>query len=404
MVSARRNLRAWRRLLLLGLAALGSTLTACGGQDSNGGPQMPPADVSVSQVVAHEVTEWDEFSGRIEAVEHIEIRPRVSGYLAAVHFREGSEVRKGALLFSIDDREFRAAVDSAQANVARAQTRVEVAQAEWNRTHKLAAAKAASTEELEQRGGELQQAKADLKASQAQAQMAELNLQFTRISAPIAGRVGAAMIRPGNLLAAGSSVLTSVVSLDPVHVVFEGDEQVYLRYQKLARDGLRPSSRDAANPVRVGLANETGFPHEGVMDFVDNALDPDSGTIRARAVLDNADRVFTPGLFARVQLRGNAGYPALLIHEQAVLTDQDRKYVYVVGQGNTAQRKDVSLGAQVDGLRVVTEGLDASDRVVVNGVRKIFFEGAPLNPQLVPMDAPNQAPAPAAPVAVPAGG
>jgi multidrug efflux system membrane fusion protein len=327
----------------------------------------------------------------------VEIRPRVGGYLAGVHFREGAEVAKGALLFTIDDREYRAALDSAQANTARAQTRLDVARTELARTQKLAAVKAASAEELEQRQGEAQQAEADLKASQAQARQAELNVEFTRISAPVAGRVGAALVRPGNLVAAGTSVLSTVVSLDPVYVAFDGDERMYLKYQQMARQGERQSSRDAANPVRVGLSTEDGYPHVGEMVFVDNALDPSTGTIHAKALLPNPDRVFTPGLFARVQLLGSGTYDALLVHDRAVLTDQDRKFVYVLGPNNSATRRDVVLGPVVDGLRIVKSGLQAGDKVVVNGSRKIFFPGMPVAPFEVPMDQPELAkPQPAA--------
>ena len=185
--------------------------------------------------------------------------------------------------------------------------------------------------------------------------------------------------------------------MDPVYVTFTGDERAYLRYQELARTGNRQSSRDARNPVLVGLANEEGYPHKGEMDFVDNALDPATGTIRARAVLPNADGVFTPGLFARVRLLGGSRDNALLIHDQAVMTDQDRRFVYVIGEGNTAQRKDVRLGAHVEGLSVVESGLAPGDKVIVNGMRKIFFPGQPVNPRDVPMDQPDQPPPAAAP-------
>ena len=363
-------------------------LAACGG---GGGDQqqMPPPDVNVATVVIQPVTEWDEFSGRIEAIDSVEIRPRVTGYLAATHFREGSTVAKGALLFSIDDREYRAAADSANADVVRAQTRVDVARTELARSEKLAAAKAASAEELEQRRGELAQAQADVSASQARARQAQLNVEFTRVVAPIAGRVGAALIRPGNLLSAGSSLLTTLVSIDPVYVAFDGDERMFLKYQSLARDGDRPSSRDAENPVRVGLANEEGYPHSGHMVFVDNALDPTTGTIHAKALLANTDGVFTPGLFARVQLLGSGTYDAMLVHDRAILTDQDRKYVYVLGPNNAATRRDIVPGPVIDGLRIVKAGLEAGDKVVVNGSRKIFFPGMPVAPFEVPMDQPE---------------
>jgi multidrug efflux system membrane fusion protein len=354
---------------------------------------MPPPGVNVAAVAHKAVTEWDDFSGRIEAIEAVELRPRVAGYLAAIHFHEGGEVKKGDLLFTIDDREYRASLDIARANLARAETRLDVAKAARERSEKLALVKAASAEELEQRSGEEKQAAADRGTALAQVKQAELNVEFTRITAPISGRIGRAELRPGNLVSPGTTLLATLVSLDPVYVMFEGDERVYLKYQRLARDGSRPSSRDARNPVRVGLATEQGYPHLGEMAFVDNQLDPATGTIRARALLSNKDHAFTPGLFARVQLLGSGTTDALLINEHAILTDQDRKFVYVVGPKNATVRKDVVLGPTIDGLRVVTSGLSEGDLVVVNGTRKIFAPGQPVNPTTVPMDQPELQPA-----------
>lgn len=382
------------RVRITALLVLTALVTACGGGGEP--PQMPPPDVSVAAVVQKQVSDWDEYSGRIEAVDSIELRPRVAGYLAGVHFNEGGAVAKGDLLFTIDDREYRATVAAARADIARASARVELAKSETARSEALVAARAVSKGELETRRGELAQAHADRLASDARLQQAQLNLSFTRIEAPITGRIGAALVKPGNLVEPGETLLSTLMSMDPVHVVFEGDERAYLRYQDMARDGQRQSSRDAANPVEVALANEPTFAHRGHMDFVDNAINPATGTIRGRAVLANPDGVFTPGLFARVRLMGATPSEAMLIHDQAVLTDQDRKYVWVLGEGNTALRKDVVLGEAIDGLRVVESGLAASDRVVVNGVRKIFFPGQPLAPRDVPMDAPATPPPAAA--------
>ncbi len=372
-------------------------LAACGG----GGEeqhQMPPPDVSVAAVVQKQVSDWDEYVGRIEAIEAVELRPRVAGYLAGVHFREGSMVNKGDLLFTIDEREYKAAVNAARADIARADARIDLAKTEYARSEKLIEARAVSKGELETRRSELAQANADRQAAQARFEQAQLNLEFTRIEAPIAGRVGAALVKPGNLVAPGETLLSTLVSVDPVHVVFEGDERAYLRYQEMSRDGSRESSRDAANPVEVALTTENEFRHRGTMDFVDNTVNPATGTIRGRAVLPNPDGALTPGLFARVRLLGASPREALLIHDQAVLTDQDRKYVYVVAEGNQAMRKDIVLGEAIDGLRVVESGLAAGDKVIVNGVRKIFFPGQPVAPRDVPMDAPAT-PAPQAPAA-----
>ena len=378
---------------LTALVAL-ATLSACGG--GGGPPAFPPVDVNVSKVVRKSITEWDEFSGRIEAIDSVELRPRVAGYLEAVHFHEGGEVKKGDLLFTIDAREYMAAADSAKANVARAETRIELAQTELARTEKLVKLKAASTEELEQRQGELKSAIADRNTAVAQLRQAQLNVEFTRITAPISGRIGRAEVKPGNLVSVGTTLLATLVSLDPVYVSFEGNERIYLKYQQLSRDGTRGSSREVKNPVRVGLSSEDGYPHQGEMVFVDNQLDPATGTIFARAQLSNHDHVFTPGLFARVQLLGSGTRDALLISDRAVLTDQDRRYVYVLGDGNKSVRKDVKLGPLVDGLRVVDSGLTEGDKVVVNGTRKIFSPGQPVTPHDVPMDQPELQPAAAA--------
>ena len=393
------NSKNAQRVVLILLSSL--LLAACGGE--GGGPpadmQMPPTEVNVATVISKEVTEWDEFNGRFVAVESVQIRPRVSGYITRIAFKEGAEVKKGDLLIEIDDREYRAALVRAQAEVNRAQTRVTKAERDIERGKRLVAAKAMSVEEWDSKQSELDQARADVAAMQAAADQARLNVDFSKVTAPIDGRVGAAEITVGNLVDP-TSVLTNMVSLDPIYVVFEGDERTFLRYQELIRDGARPSARGGGNPVRVGLTNEVGFPHQGTLDFVNNQLNPGTGTIAVRAVLDNAERRFTPGLFARVQLVGSAVHPALLIHDQAVQTDQDRKYVYVVGEGDTAQRKDVLLGSAVDGLRIVESGLVAGDKVVVNGMKKIFFPGAPLKPVEVPMTEPNKVvEAPAGPAA-----
>ncbi|HLG53190.1 MAG TPA: efflux RND transporter periplasmic adaptor subunit [Steroidobacteraceae bacterium] len=389
------------RLHRLHHAAIAASLllAACG---QAGAPQFPPPDVSVAPVVRRSVTEWDDYSGHIEAIESAEIRPRVAGHLNRVHYREGGLVEKDQLLFTIDDREYRAAADAARADLVRAKARLTLARQELARAESLIAARAVSQGELESRRVEFQQAEADKLSAQARLAQAELDLGFTRVTAPFAGRAGEALVKPGNLVTPNQALLTTLVSIDPVYVTFEGDERAYLRYQELARGGGRESSRDARNPVHVGLANEEGYPHQGEMDFVDNALNPATGTIRARAVLPNPDGVFTPGLFARVRLLGESQTDALLIHEQAVLTDQDRRYVYVVGKGDSVERRDVKLGAHVEGLRIVESGLARGDKVVVNGMRKIFFAGQPVSPREVPMDDPNR-PAPPAPEQQPAG-
>jgi len=379
------------RLSMLALVLGGSiTLAAVGcSSQASSPPAAPPApEVSVATVLSQEVRQWDEFNGRIAAVESVELRPRVSGYVQRVAYDEGSEVAKGDLLFVIDQRPYRAALDQAQAQLERARAEARLARTQHERAQSLIEARAISREEFETRRAATAQGDAGVRAAEAAVAAARLDLQFTEVRAPVAGRAGRALVTEGNLAQADATLLTTVVSQDPVHVYFEADERAFLRYQALARSGERMSTN---NPVRVGLADEKGYPHAGVVDFIDNQVASATGTVRARAVLPNPDRVFTPGLFARVQLAGSASRHALLVDDKAVLTDQDRKYVYVLGEGNTAQRRDVTLGSVADGLRIVESGLEADDKVIVAGVQKVFFPGMPVVPKQVAMVPPAPA-------------
>lgn len=365
----------------LALSILAAVLiAACSSEAAPAAP--PPPEVSVAAIAAEPVRQWDAFTGRVSAVETVELRPRVSGYVQRVAYEEGQEVKKGDLLFVIDPRPYRAALDQAQAQLERARAEARLAQTQDKRAQSLVEAKAISREEFETRRSATAQGNAAVRAAEAAVAAARLDLQFTEVRAPIDGRAGRAAVTEGNLAQADATLLTTLVSQDPVFVYFETDEQTYLRYQDLARKGERNGSR---NPVRVGLANETGYPHAGTLDFVDNQVDPATGTIRARAVLRNPDRAFTPGLFARVELEGSGEFRALMVDEKAVLTDQDRKYVYIVGAGNKAERRDVVLGASIDGLRVVQSGLKPGDKVIVGGVQKVFFPGMPVTPKQVAM-------------------
>jgi len=318
-------------------------------------------------------------------VETVELRPRVSGYVERVAYEEGQEVRKGDLLFLIDQRSYRAAFDRARAELERARSESKLAGSELARAQTLVDARAISGEEFDARNAAATQGNAAVRAAEAALDRARLDLEFTEVRAPIDGRAGRAVVTVGNLAQADTTLLTTLVSLDPVHVYFEADEQTYLGYNELARRGERGESR---NPVRIGLANETGYPHSGTLDFTDNQVDSRTGTIRARAVVPNPDRVFTPGLFARVQLEGSGVFHALLVDDKAVLTDQDRKYVYVLGPGNTAVRRDIELGRMVGGLRVVSAGLEPADQVIVHGVQKVFVAGMPVTPQVIAMGDP----------------
>ncbi len=367
------------------LAAIASA--ACSPSEAQTAPPPPP-EVDAAQVVSRAARQWDEFTGRIAAPDAVEVRARVSGYIERIAFKEGDDVKAGALLFVIDTRPYRAAYDSAVAQLERARATAQLAQTQDQRAQVLIGADAISRDESETRRAGLSQSSADVRAAEAVVATAQLNLGFAEVRSPIAGRVSRAMLTVGNLAQADQSVLTSVVSQDPVHVYFQPDEQTFLRYAELVRKGERAKS---ANAVRVGLATDTGYPYAGTVNFVNNQVDPATGTINLRAVVPNRNRVFTPGLFARVQLEGSPEFTALLIDDKAVMTDQDRKYVYVIGSENKVTRQDLVLGGLIDGLRVVRSGLDAHDKVIVGGLQKIFAPNTPVKPNLVVMGAPQAA-------------
>jgi RND family efflux transporter MFP subunit len=371
----------------LGIALTVGLLAGCG-QSGGGAQAAPPApQVSVATVLQKRVKEWDEFTGRFQAIETVEIRPRVSGYIDKVAFKEGGIVKAGDLLFVIDPRPYQAEYDRTAADLKRYKTALDLARIESARVQRLRESGAVSQEELDERTSTVAQAEANVAGAQAAAESAQLNLGWTRVTSPIAGRVSRAEVTRGNLVTGGNNggtLLSSVVSMDPIYLYFDSDEQAYLRYGQMARNGQRESSRDAPNPVRVGLANEEGFPHEGSMDFVDNQLNPQTGTIRARAVLQNKDGLFTPGLFARVQLLGSSEYTAILIDDRAVNTDQSQKYVLIVGADNKVEYRKVTLGRVIDGLRIVREGLKPGDTIVVNGAQRVH-PGITVTPERVAM-------------------
>lgn len=368
-------------LLVVAAACLVFGLTGCGDSKA-GAAAAPPPPVRVATVEQRTIADWDTFTGRFEAVESVKLRPRVSGYIDQVSFSEGKDVKKGDVLFVIDPRPYRVQLERTQGDLARARAQAELSEKELRRTESLLAANAVSQEEYEQRASQRNQFTADLQAARAAADAAQLDLEFTRVVAPIDGRVSRAEVTAGNFVTAGTTVLTSVVSLDPIYVYFEGDEQTYLKYNGQAQRGERPSSRDTANPVFVGLANEPDFPHAGRMNFVDNALNPETGTIRARAVLENSGHLFTPGMLARVKLLGSGEYKATLIPDEAVGTDQDRKFVIVINPQNVTEYRTVQLGEIADGRRIVRSGVQAGERVIVGGLQRVR-PGIPVAPQPV---------------------
>lgn len=354
-------------LALIGTAA-GISLTSQAAK-----PQVAaaaPAAVTVASVIERPVIEWDDFSGRVEAIEYVEIRPRVAGTIDAIHFREGQLVKKGDALFTIDPRPFQAELARAEAEQAKAQATVELAQTELERARRLVDEHAVAQRELDQRNNALLEAAAQLKAAEAAVMTARLNLQYTSITAPVSGRVSRAEITVGNLVGAGLNVpaLTTLVSVSPVYVNFEIDEQTYQRY---AARGAAGNANIDRIPVAIGLGNEEGYPHLGHLQAFDNHVDTASGTIRVRAILDNASGVLTPGMYARVRTGGGGETPALLIDDKAVGTDQDKKYVMVVDASNKAVYRAVSLGPVVDGMRIVRSGLQKDEKVIVNGLQRV---------------------------------
>ncbi|TCV96484.1 multidrug efflux system membrane fusion protein/multidrug efflux system membrane fusion protein [Luteibacter rhizovicinus] len=325
---------------------------------------MPAPEVTVAQVLLRPVDDANAFTGRIQAVDTIQIRPRVGGYVDSVHFREGALVKKGQLLFTIDPRPFQAEANRLSANLNQARSELNLAEANAARGRKLVEQRAVSREEADRLDTAAQSAKAQVASTGAALDSAKLNLGFTEVRAPVDGRVSNALVTPGNLVTS-TDVLTSVVSVDPMYVYFDVDEQTFLKLDRLRRSNGR------APEVAMGLADESGYPHTGKIDFIDNQLRTGAGTIRLRAVFPNADSAYTPGLFARVELRSGERQPRALIDDRAVGTDLGTKFVYVLGKDRKIEYRRVTTGALVDGLRVVDNGLSAEDVVVVNGLQHV---------------------------------
>lgn len=366
------------RLPLIGLLLL---LAAC--QQQQAAPPPPPPQVTVSQPMVRDVVEWDEYTGRLEAVESVDVRARVSGYLQSVHFTDGEVVKKGALLFVIDPRPYQAELNRAKAALEQAIAQYERAKKDYARAQQLVKSRAISQEEVDTRASDQRQAEEAVQAARAAVEAARLNVEFTQVRAPISGRISREFVTVGNLINGGtadSTLLTRIVSLHPIYGYFDIDERSYLKYMQLWRDGTRPGARDAKIPVQLGLANEQGFPHRGQLDFIDNRLDPNTGTMTARAVFPNPDLTLIPGLFARLRLPGSGRYRAPLIPDGAVGTDQTQRFVFVVNDQNTVEYRKVTLGPLIDGLRVIRDGLKPEDWVVVNGVQRVR-PGAKVEPQ-----------------------
>ncbi len=390
-------MRSW--MAIAGLVLL----AGCGGGDAppaGGGPGVPggpPPPVTVATPLVKPIVDWDDYIGRFEARQQVEVRPRVSGYVDRLAFRDGSFARAGELLFVIDPRPFEAALASAQAELQRARASAGLARAVAARTKGLFDQNAVSRQELETDEATAAQAEASVAAAAATVRARALDLSFTRVTAPIGGRLSDRRVDVGAYVTAGQTVMTTVASLDPIHFIFTGSEAVYLKYQRANRAGTRPSSRVAPNPVDIRLADETDYRWHGRMDFVDNAIDLGSGTIRGRAVVRNPDGFLTPGMFGHMRLLGSGSYDGMLIPEAAVVTDQLRKVALVVAPDGTVVPRVVELGPLVDGLRVVRSGLKATDRIIIEGVQRAR-PGTKVTPQagkIVP-PAPGNDPAPPA--------
>lgn len=357
------------------VALVTATAITAGCKPKSSAPNaQPPGAVTVAKPIPKRLTEWDDFTGRLAPVADVEVRARVSGYLQSTHFQEGTEVKQGDLLFVIDPRRYEAEFARADAELARARAALELATAEAERAAKLVQTRSISAEEGDVKAKGRQQAEASLRASQAAVDATKLELEFTRVTAPISGRIGRKLVTEGNLISGGTgntTLLTTIVALDPIYCYFDVDERSALKYRELARQGKRDSALNKAIPAAIGLANQAGYPIEGKIDFVDNIISSTTGAIRARGIFPNTDRLMAPGFFARVRIPGSGEYDAMLVRDTAIGSDQGKAFVYVVGSDGKAVQRSVEIGPLEDGLRIVRQGLKPEDRVVINGLMAV---------------------------------
>jgi len=359
----------------LGLPAL--LLAGCGEKKA---PAPPPPAVVVSHPLQKMIIDWDDYVGQFIAVDSVDVRPRVSGYLQTVAFKDGQTVRKGQLLFVIDPRPYQALVDQAKAQVQRQEATLANAAAQRKRSEALVATHAVSQQDYDTLVATERQAAADLAAAKATLQTNLLNLEFTHVTAPLSGRISDRRVAPGNLVTQDQTILTNIVNLDPIRFAFSGSEGSYLKYQRENQAGTRTSSRYVANPVEIKLQDETAYRWRGRMEFVDNAIDTNSGTMRGRAVVANPGLFLTPGMFGHMRLLASGRYPGLLVPDEAVQADQSRQIVYVVDARNIVHPKLITTGPLIQGLRVVRSGLDANDQVIIGGVQRAHA-GKPVTPK-----------------------
>jgi RND family efflux transporter MFP subunit len=371
--------------ILATLAVVAPLLAGCGSQQAPAQAAPPPPTVTVAKPVKRTIVDQDEYVGRFVAIDTVEVRSRLSGYLASVHFTDGQLVKKGDLLFTVDRRPFQIALDQARANLAQARANLAYTENDLARGAQLVRDKTITEQTFDQRTQAKRVAEAAVAANEALVHQAELDFnEFSELRAPIDGRIGDRRVSPGNLIPGGLSgtttLLATIVSVDPIRFEFTFDEAAYLRYERVARGGADPAHLWSSTPVKLKLLDEPTFAHDGHMDFVDNQINQSSGTIRGRAVFANPTALFTPGMFGRIQVPASPPYEALLVPDVAIGTEQTRKYVLAVDGENAARQKYVTLGQAVDGLRVVKDGLAADDRVIVNGLMRVR-PGVKVTPQ-----------------------
>ena len=394
-VGHRLNLRREsRRHRLSGLSALVMlAMIGCGKPvDPGAQPARPPAaDVKIAQPLAQDVTEWDEYTGRIEAVSSVDVRARVSGYLEKVNFKAGAKVKKGDLLFLIDPKPFSAQLQYAEAELERAKAKRELAKNDLERAERLFSGKAISEEEHDARSKGSREAVAAVQSAEANVYTARLNLEFTKIRAPIDGRIGRELITEGNLVSGGgadATRLTFIVSIDPVYVYVDADERSALKYRRQSGQDGSNGTASGQTPVQLAVADETGFPHQGHLNYISPREDTATGTVTLRGEFANPDGLLSPGFFARMRVRGSAPYPAILLPDKAIATDQAQRFVWVVKPDNQVEYRQVFPGAHIGQLRVITQGLKPDDWVVIDGLQKIR-PGLKVNPERISLTEPQ---------------
>ena len=357
-------------------------LTACDDPATPQAAEAAPPPVMVARPVVKQIIEEDEFTGRFEAVASVDVRARVGGYLDSVAFTDGAMVKKGDLLFVIDQRPFRNALNQTEARLAEAQTQLQFTRVDLERVEQLARSGNAPIRQLDERRQQFDATQAEVTGAMAALDQARLDLEYTEIRAPISGRISRKLITEGNLISANETLLTTIVALDPIYFYFDVDERSYLAYVRMGRKGTRPSGRDNAFEVAVALADEDAPQHKGRMNFVDNRVDEQTGTMRGRAVFENKDYFLTPGLFGRIVIPGSGFYRAVLIPDEAIGADLGRRFVYVVGEDGAVTQQVIRPGPRHDGYRIIREGLTGDETIIINGTQRVRF-GGPISPEQV---------------------